>query len=759
MKSVPSILYSGIEGGRMNNLSTEEKISLVTGTGMWHTTAAGGLPSVILSDGPNGLRTQEEGTQANNDSIPATCFPTEATLACTWNPECLGKVAEAIADEAIEYDVSVVLGPGVNIKRSSFGGRNFEYLSEDPYLAGKLAAAYIKAMEGRGVGTSLKHFAGNSQERFRMTSNSEIDERTLREIYLRAFEIAVKEGKPGSVMASYNRLNGVYATENAKLLTEILRDDWGFEGAVVSDWGACTDLVSALKAGMDLEMPDSVGFHRKYLEEAVKDPQTFAALDRASSKVAALVEKYRPGAEGRTLKNVDSHAVAEEAALEGAVLLKNDGTLPITDPAVKIFLTGPLSVNVRIQGGGSSHVNAKHKPDMKATLEKCFVPADDAASADVILYFGGLDDKAEGEGFDRTSFSLPEEQIQDMENVLSLGKKAVFIVFGGSPFLIPFRERWDAILFMGLPGEAADTALSKLISGESSPSGKLAETWPFSYEDVPSYENFAREDRNIRYSEGIYVGYRHYDSSDIPVQYPFGYGLSYSEFRYSDLHIVSGGGKVSVQFKLKNAGAVDAAEIAEVYIRNPECDFPREKRSLRGFKKVFLSAGQEADVEIPLDDRSFQIYAHGAFAAVKGTYVIEVGSSLNDIRLSEEYSVEDGQIFTKDDFPQEAWKDFIYPAKGFFDKRSTVREMKASSPLIRLLLRIVKGQVGKIFPGREFDDPEVQMFWEGLMDGPIEAVAIQSDGLISRKLMTALIDDANGHHLKTIGDLLKGGKA
>ncbi|MEE3481604.1 MAG: glycoside hydrolase family 3 N-terminal domain-containing protein [Lachnospiraceae bacterium] len=743
----------------MKSLSTEEKISLVTGSGMWHTTAAGGLPSVILSDGPNGLRTQEEGTQANNDSIPATCFPTEATLACTWNTECMGKVADAIANEAIEHDVSVVLGPGVNIKRSPFGGRNFEYLSEDPYLAGKLAAAYIEAMEERGVGTSLKHFAGNSQERFRMTSNSEIDKRTLREIYLRAFEIAVKEGKPGSVMASYNRLNGVYATENAFLLTEILRNEWGYEGAVVSDWGACTDLVCAIEAGMDLEMPDSVGFHRQYLEEEVQDPKVMAALDRASSQVTALVEKYRPGADGREIRAIDAHAVAEEAALEGAVLLKNDGILPITDPAVKVYITGPLSVHVRIQGGGSSHVNAKCCPDMNAVLREHFALADDAASADVILYLGGLDDKAEGEGFDRTSFTLSDEQIQDMENVLKLGKKAVFIAFGGSPFFIPFREKWYAILFMGLPGEAADTALSKLLSGGISPSGKLAETWPIRYEDVPSHTDFAGEDRNIRYSEGIFVGYRYYDSSAIPVQYPFGYGLSYSEFQYSDLHLISNRGKVSVQFKLKNTGAFDAAEIAEVYIRNPIGNFPREKRSLRGFKKVFLRAGQETDVEIPLDDRSFQVFAHGGFATARGTYTVEVGSSLDDIRISEDYSVEEGQVFTKDDFPQEVWKDFIYPTKGFYDKRSTVREMKDSSPLIRLLLRLVKGQVGKIFPGREFDDPEVQMFWEGLMDGPIEAVAIQSDGLISRKLMTALIDDANGHHFKVIGDLLKGGKA
>ncbi|MDD5885890.1 MAG: glycoside hydrolase family 3 C-terminal domain-containing protein [Erysipelotrichaceae bacterium] len=743
----------------MKNLSTEDKISLVTGKGMWHTAPVDGLPSVVLSDGPNGLRTQSEEAQANNDSIPATCFPTEATLACSWNPDCLAKVADAIANESIENDVSIVLGPGVNIKRSPFGGRNFEYLSEDPYLAGKLAVAYIRAMEARGVGTSLKHFAGNSQERFRMTSNSEIDERTLHEIYLRAFEIAVKEGKPATVMASYNRLNGTYSTENRELLTDILWKEWGYQGAVVSDWGACTDLVRSILAGMDLEMPDSVGFHRSYLENVAEHPEVKVALDRASSKVTALVEKYRPGAEGRAVREIDSYAVAEEAALESAVLMQNDGILPLLDSTKKLFPDGPLCEKVRIQGGGSSHVNAKHKPDMKAVVGQKYRIAENISEADIVLFFGGLDDKTEGEGFDRTSYELPEEQVEEMETILQTGKKAVFIAFGGSPFFIPFREKWNAILFMGLPGEAADFALVKLLSGEVSPSGKLAETWPMSYADVPCHDTFAGEDRNIHYSEKIFVGYRYYDTKAVPVQYSFGYGLSYSEFAYSSLSVEKKDGEVSVHFRLKNTGQYDAAEIVEVYVKNPEGEFPREKRSLRGFQKVFLKTGQEAEVDIGLDDRCFQIFHDGQFAKAKGTYEIEVGSSLQDIRLSEMLEVSEGEAFTAADFPEEPWQDFSYPGRGSFDKRSTIREMKDSSPLIRLLLGLVKAQIKKIFPGRDMDDPEVQMFLEGLMDGPIEAVAIQSEGLISQKLMQALLLDANGYHFRALAKMIGGRKA
>lgn len=757
-------------------MNDHEKISLVTGKGSWH---VGNEEQILVCDGPHGLRKQEEHVAENNDSIISTCYPTAVTLASSWDEELISRVADALANECIKEDVSVLLGPGINIKRSPFGGRNFEYYSEDPFLDGRIGTAFVKALEGRGVGTSLKHFAGNSQERYRMLANSMIDERALHEIYLRAFEMVVKQAHPSTVMASYNRLNGVYACENRKLLMDILRKSWGFEGAVISDWGACTDLPASLKAGMDLEMPDSVGFHRPLLEQALKEDKDGSmqeALDRAAGKVEQLIRS-------RSVKNpmrhfeagTDCHAVSLQAALGGAVLLKNNQILPLKK-GTSVYAAGPLYQKMRIQGGGSSHIHVRKEPDMKAALNETFRVSESIEQADCILYSGGLSDESEGEGFDRTSLELPEDEKQEIRHLLDTGKPVVFLAFAGSPFLIPWRDELSAILYMGLPGEAADEALIRLLDGETSPSGKLAETWPLSYEDVPCHDTFAKDTKDIPYRESIFVGYRCYDTFGIPVQYCFGHGLSYTSFAYSDLQCKDG----HVSLSVENTGKCEGAEVIQIYIQNPQSAFLREARSLRGFRKVFLKPGEKRTVDIPLDDHSFRIWSKDAqdFITVSGDYVVQAGSSIQDIRLEKTIHV-DGMNVDRDDrkeypgyyaepgklpaFPLEEFErlygkpfsDFSHWKKGTYNQTASLREMGHDSLLARILMKIADREIPKMFLGKARDDPEVRMSEEFILDGTIDAAAIQS-GVISQKLVSAVIDEANGHPLKAIGDLMKG---
>ena len=757
----------------MNDHHLQKQTDLVTGTGMWH---IGDNPSIAVSDGPNGLRKQSEEAATNNDSILSTCYPTEVTLADSWNTEMVQRVADALAEECIKEDVSILLGPGVNIKRTPLGGRNFEYFSEDPYLSGKLGAAYIHAIEERNVGTSLKHFAGNSQERFRMTYNSEIDERALHEIYLRAFEIAVTEGKPSTVMASYNRLNGVYSCQNHVLLTDILRRRWKYEGAVISDWGACTDLPASVKAGMDLEMPDSKGFHRPDLEQALNedtDGTMHQALERAAGNVDRLIQSSETK---KVLHGTDCHAIAREAAVDGAVLLKNEGALPLEENA-KVYAAGPLLEKMRIQGGGSSHIHIRKDPDMKAALEKEYPLVKEPGDADLILYFGGLSEETEGEGFDRETLELSEKEVRDIRNMLDTGRPMVFIAFGGSPFVIPYRDEMKAILYMGLPGEAADEAVMELISGRTSPGGRLSETWPLSLADVPCRDCCLKDTRDIEYRESIYAGYRYYDTFHVPVQYSFGHGLSYTQFRYTDLHC----SKNEVSATVENTGAYDGAEVVQIYIENPQSDYLREKRSLHGFCKVFLRKGEKKTVRIALDDRAFQIWSpeRNDYITVSGDYIIEAGSGLNDIRLRQPLHV-DGVQYERNDreicpacfregmkpaFTAEGFRklyerdghqlsDFTHRGKGKLDRTASLREMTKTSPLAGIFVKIARKEMHRMYPGKDMNDPEVRMTWEGLMDGTIDAAAIQSGGAISQNLMQALIADANGHHAKAIGKLL-----
>lgn len=788
-------------------LSLDDELRLVTGDGLWHTSDCGGkLTSIRVSDGPHGLRMQPQDTAECNDSVPATCFPLSCALAASWDTEAVRTSASAIAEEAKAAGVSVVLGPGTNIKRSPLCGRNFEYFSEDPYLSGKLAASFIDAMQKEGVGTSLKHFAGNSQEKFRMTSDSCIDERALREIYLTAFETAVKEARPATIMAAYNKLNGRYACENSHLLTDILRKEWGYEGAVMSDWGACTDLEACIRAGMDLEMPDSHGYHTKLLKKAIESGTLEREyLSTAAGRIKALAEKYG----SLNKKESDSkdftlpedmlrfhHEKAVDIASGCGVLLKNDGVLPVPEGR-HIAVAGSLAEHMHVQGGGSSHINMPVKTNaiqaLNAagytvhTIENAMVLKSSHISEDTpLLFFCGLTDSIEGEGFDRKNMNIPDEQIALFDELYAVHNNIIVICLAGAPVTLPFTARARAILLMYLSGQATAEAIAALISGKVNPSGKLPETWPFSEKDTPCASTFATDSRIIQYRESIFTGYRYYDTFNIPVAWPFGFGLSYTTFTYSNLTAASTykGGPLSVSVTVRNDGAVSGSEVVQFYVKNPECTYLRANRELRAFAKVHLEPGESKTVTVELNERSFSLFDEdsSSFIMPSGTYEIQAAASLTDVRASVPVTVE-GTDYRRDDrellpayferngkpldvpeaqfaalyekatgaFP--VWKE---PVPGEFTIQSSLHQMAPYSALARLMLSIAKKEALKMNPGCAPDDPAVQMVLETAADGTIDCVTCQSEGMVPYRLTEAIVLGANGKKLKSFLKLIFG---
>ncbi len=757
----------------MDDKNLEKKLPLLSGKGMWHTNDCdGAYPQLHLSDGPHGLRRQEENVRSNNDSYESTCYPTASCLAATWDRELLKKVGDSIGKEAIDADVSVVLGPGVNIKRSPLCGRNFEYYSEDPYLAGEMGTSFIKGVEQNGVGTSLKHFAANNQETRRMTSNSRVDERTLREIYLSAFESCVKNASPATVMVSYNYLNGYKATENRHLLKDILRDDWGYEGVTVSDWGACIDLAKSVKAGLDLEMP---GLGKVHLEKLKKDIEagviTEDEIASAISRMEKLIEKYAVENRKKTGKaEFDPHKTALEAALSGAVLLKNDdGTLPLKKRG-KINVIGELARTVRFQGGGSSHINTRPQPNIidelkEAGFEVNFAPGyrvdtqavDEALIAEAVtlignghptIFCGGLTDLAEGEGYDRKSLDLPENQLKLIERMG--GKDVIFLSFGGSPFAVPFLNKMKAMLHMYLGGEAVAKAAVMLLTGEANPCGKLAETWPVKLSDTPSCNSNKETSNEIYYKEGLLVGYRHYDTRDIKPLFPFGYGLSYTTFEYSELLLTAGNGNNrKVSFKVRNAGKIPGAEIAQVYVENPDDGFIRAKRELRGFEKVFLNPGEEKTIEIMLDDRAFSVFdtGLGRFNVASGHYRICVGPSSRELPLRGMIPAE-GKNYKTDPsgtdlnvFIGKEDSDLDHVKPGEYSVYNSLGELSKKSLLGKIMMKLAIRIVYMVLK-KPHDDPEVMMAVETIKDGPLDCVILQSGG-IPYGIATAIVRQAN----------------
>jgi len=667
---------------RASALTTEEKAALTSGRSFWETKGIDrvGIPSVYLTDGPHGVRKQREGGDhlGIGDSVPATCFPPAVALGSSWDAELLERVGTALGEEAKTEGVGVLLGPGINIKRSPLCGRNFEYLSEDPILSGRLGAALVRGLQSEGIGASLKHFAANNQETERMRVSADIDERPLREIYLRGFQHVVEHAQPWTVMCSYNRVNGVYASENPWLLTSVLRDEWGFDGVVVSDWGAVNDRVAALIAGLDLEMPSSNGVTDAQLVEAVHGGSLDeSVLDTAADRMIDLVQKATDGADSDADYDREAHhALAREVAGRSIVLLKNDGMLPL-DPASgrSIAVIGEFARTPRYQGAGSSQIvptrldsaldeigalagaaNVSFAPGYfvgaesessgaaagTAAADLVTQAVDVASAADDVLVFLGLPAEDESEGFDREHIELPAVQTELLDAVLAANPRvAVVLSNGGVVRVSGWVDRTQALLEGWLLGQAGGGAVADVLFGAVNPSGRLAESIPVRIEDTPAFLNFPGENGHVRYGEGLFVGYRDYDARDTAVSFPFGHGLSYTSFEYSGLTVSADDAGVDVEVTVTNTGERDGREIVQAYVSVPGSAVSRPVRELKGFAAVGVAAGasESVRIRIPNEDLAYFDTARGRWVVEGGDYVVHVGASSRDLRGSAGFSL------------------------------------------------------------------------------------------------------------------------
>ena len=773
----------------VSKMPLKDKISLCTGADFWHTKAMPqyGIPAIMMTDGPHGLRCQADETDmlGIHESLPATCFPAAVTAGATWNRALYAAEGKAIGTEASAAGVSVVLGPGCNIKRNPLGGRNFEYISEDPYFSGKMAAAFIRGQQSAGVSSSIKHFAVNNQEYKRQNGDSQLDARTLREIYLTPFEIAAKESQPDTVMCSYNKINGVYASDNRELLTDILREQWGFSGLVVTDWGALNNRLDGYRAGCDLNMPGGSKFMENATLEAVRSGQLEEKyIDAAVERILRLVKKSqkirRPEVDWDA-----HHDLAQKVAEQGAVLLKNeDRILPLAE--CDMILIGYMAANLRYQGSGSSHIHPTKLVNVSDALPNVpYLPccdvngnvtqadlcraAEAAKKQKAAVVVVGLPDCCESEALDRDHMGLPEGHNKLVEAVAAANPNTVVVLLGGSAMELPWAHRVKAILYMGLPGQAGGQAAANLLTGKANPSGKLTETWPMSYADVISRDTFGK--KNTEYREGIYVGYRYYDKAGKPVRYPFGHGLSYTAFQYSDLTIRDR--KVSVQ--VKNIGPVSGAEVVQLYIAPAKGGIFRPTKELKGFERVELESGESKTVEFILDDRSFAIWSDG-WKIPGGTYRIQIGASCQDIRLEQSVAVTGEQIpipawqagswyDTLQDTPtREEWEKVMghpvpipaEPQKGQFSMDSTCMEMKDHSLVMKIQYKVTEHIVARSFGGKkDMNDPAYRMMITCATDCPMRSVVISSGGMLGESLAEGLLQMANGHYIKGIITILQ----
>ena len=580
----------------LKQMTVEEKAALVSGTDFMYTNPLPrlGVPSLCMSDGPHGLRKQKAGGDNGiSKSEPATAFPTAVTTASSWNPDNLKRMGAAIGRECRHYGVHTLLGPGVNIKRNPLCGRNFEYFSEDPYLAGVMGAAEVEGVQSQGVGVSVKHFAMNNSENYRFMGNSVASENTIRNLYLKPFEYIVKYAHPATLMCAYNQINGVYCSENKWLLTDVLRKEWGFDGVVMTDWGAVHDRVAGIKAGLDLEMPGDTAICRRWILDAARDGSLpMADLDQACRNILKWIDQYVKPADQTPVEWQAHHDLAGEIAADCAVLMKNDGTLPLTGKE-KLHIAGELYETMRYQGAGSSMINPTRVTTVKDAFEQRCIRSVPLAECDIILIFAGLTDEYESEGCDRENMRLPERQLKLIDELIAAGKKVVVVLFGGSVVELPFNDQVSAILNMFLPGQNGGEATAQLLFGEKNPSGRLAETWPLRYEDVPSHETFGKTLQEV-YAEGTELGYRYYQKYGIPVRYPFGHGLSYTAFEHSEWQRY---GCTWMQ-TITNTGSRFGGEVAQLYVDG----------KLRGFRKVYLQPGESRTVSITVEPEDETVY-------------------------------------------------------------------------------------------------------------------------------------------------------
>ena len=768
-------------------MTLEDKISLCEGASFWESRAYEkyGIPAMFVCDGPSGLRKQDVSGNLDmlgiNRSVPSTCFPAAVTTAGSWDPALTERVGAAIGEEALQQKVGVVLGPGCNLKRNPLCGRNFEYFSEDPCLSGKLAAGFIRGVENKGVGTSLKHFAANSQEYCRFTSDSLMDERTLRELYLTGFEIAVKEAKPATVMCSYNKLNGIHASDHRELLTDILRTEWGFDGMVVTDWGAMNDRIAGFRAGCDWNMPGGSDYMFKECARAVREG-TLSEQDIDASVRRILKTVFRAAETHSQTYTCDydaHHEIARQAAEQGAVLLKNeDDLLPLRADA-GIAVIGDMAQNPRYQGAGSSHINptrlsrpldsfpgAVYAPGCDGqgdTTDAMLAQAAEAAAqAEAAVVFAGLPRRYESEGFDREDMTMPAGHSRMIEAVAAANPNTVVVLLCGCAVECPWADKVKAILYMGLPGQAGGEAAADLLFGRVNPSGKLAESWPYRYADVPSSEIYAKT-QDALYMEGIYVGYRYYDKAGVPVRWPFGYGLSYTTFAYSCLSVT----ERTVSVTVTNTGSVPGAEVVQLFIAAPQDGIHRPVRELKGFQKVFLQPCESHTVLFSLDERSFAVWQNG-WKIPGGRYEIQIGQLSASAEISgEAISIPDRQADSwyaacRGKPAQADWEKLTgrtytptVPKKGSFTMDSTVMEMKDSSFIMKILYKVVEGMMAKSCGGKkDYSNPEFRMMINASVGGPLRGMQIS--GGIKGGVMPGLLEMANGHFFRGILKMIKG---
>ena len=766
-------------------LNLEQKCALLSGAGTFTTRGCpkAGVPSITLSDGPNGVRKQAGAADhlGLNPSVPATCFPTAATVACSWDPALGEEIGRAMGEEAAAQEVAVLLGPGLNTKRSPLCGRNFEYFSEDPYLSGKMAAAYVRGIQSDGIAACPKHFAVNSQELRRMASDSVLDERTLRELYLTGFEIVVKEAAPKTIMSSYNLVNGTYANENAHLLQDILRRDWGFSGAVVTDWGGSNDHALGVKNGSTLEMPAPGGDAVRELLAAVQsgkitEADVDARLDELLTLVldtSAAVQKH-----SRSFDADAHHALARRAAAESAVLLKNDGGILPLAAGARVAVIGDFAETPRYQGAGSSAVNSikvdtlldclaqsglqcagfaagfdrQGRPDADKKAQAVAL----AQKADTVLLCLGLDEIKESEGLDRVDMKLADNQIELLQAVEQANPNTVVVLNAGASLETPWLAHCRALVYGALGGQAGAGAMVDVLTGKVNPGGKLAETWANAYEETPAKDNFAGAGRTVQYREGLYVGYRYYQTAGVPVAFPFGYGLSYTSFAYSDLKVTAD----SVTLTVTNTGARDGAEIVQVYIAKPGAEIFRPAQELKAFARVPLAAGESRTVTLPLDDKAFRYWntRTDCWEVEGGRYEVRVGASSADIRLTANVDIrgtnapdpyagkalphyKSGSVQNVPDAEWEVLLGHPIPQdKVKIDRNMTLGELNHSrSPLGWLIWAVLTALLNASFKKGK---PDLNVLFQYNM--PLRALAKMTSGAISMGMVDGIVLEAKG---------------
>ena len=759
----------------LSKLTLMEKAALLSGKNEWESRDIPrlGIQSISFADGPHGVRRQEGAGDhlGLNASLPATCFPTAATVANSWDPSLGEEIGRALGEEAVAQNVDVLLGPGLNMKRSPLCGRNFEYFSEDPILAGKMAAAYVRGIQSKNIYACPKHFAVNSREYRRMAMNAVVDERTLREIYLTAFEIAVKEGGAKTIMSAYNEVNGEYANENKHLLVDILREEWGFDGLVVTDWGASNDHVEGVKCRSNVEMPNPGLDSARELIKAVEEGRiTEEEIDIAVLPVieAALYVKDNDHSKG--FNKEEHHAIARKAAVNSAVLLKNDNDILPLKPGTTVALRGPFVNKPRYQGSGSSQVNSTKVETIAEVIDEYDLQViEDPRDADVVLFFFGLDEIAESEGGDRLSMDIPEYQIKELKNLAALNNNVVGVMSAGSAVKTPWLDNLKALLHGYLTGQAGATALLDIITGKRVPTGKLSESYPFSYADCPIVNFAAQDKRNLQYREGPFIGYRYYDTADVEVQFPFGFGLSYTTFEYSNLKVTDDG----VSFTVTNTGKRDGAEIAQLYVGRKHSAVIRPRKELKGFSKVWLKAGESKEVSISFDDKTFRYFStvSNKWEVEGGEYQIYVGGNVRDIALEgavtkegtiTEFSYDikslaryrSGQIrnLHYDEFEKIYGKALPEEKVGPLDINDALCQMEtAKSGLCRLVYKILKKKLDRSY---EKGVPDLNTMF--IYNMPFRAICKMSGGMVSRSMVESIVTIVNGHFFRGLGGVIVG---